>query len=128
MLGVCESACEKRTPKTKKLLLDIGAHVGETVHRFYRERPDAGQFDIYCFEPDPAAFKLLCANVGHIPNVACVNKALTGKTERRQLARGVAPDTSSARALHTLTHAELALVVVIVFVASLMARGFGLRP
>ena len=92
MLGVCESACEKRTPKTKKLLLDIGAHVGETVHRFYRERPDAGQFDIYCFEPDPEAFKLLCANVGHIPNVACVNKALTGKTERRQLARGSVND------------------------------------
>ena len=47
---------------------------------------------------------------------------------RRQLARGVTPDTSSARTLHALNHAELALVVVIVFVASLMARGFGLRP
>ena len=47
---------------------------------------------------------------------------------RRQLARGVTPDTSSARALHALNQAELALVVVIVFVASLMARGFGLRP
>ena len=47
---------------------------------------------------------------------------------RRQLARGVTPDTSSARTLHALNHAELALVVVVVFVASLMARGFGLRP
>ena len=47
---------------------------------------------------------------------------------RRQLARGVTPDTSSARTLHALNQAELALVVVVVFVASLMARGFGLRP
>lgn len=47
---------------------------------------------------------------------------------RRQLARGETPDTSSASTLSTLNHAELALVIVIVFVASLMTRGFGLRP
>jgi putative membrane protein len=40
---------------------------------------------------------------------------------------GGTPDTSGARALYTLNHVELALVVVIVFVASFMARGFGLR-
>jgi putative membrane protein len=36
-------------------------------------------------------------------------------------------DTSSARALYQVNHVELALVVVMVFVASFMARGFGLR-
>ena len=46
---------------------------------------------------------------------------------RRRLARGRTPDTSRARALYVLSHVEMALVVVIVFVASLMARGFGLR-
>ena len=46
---------------------------------------------------------------------------------RRQLARGASPDTHAARTLYTLSHAEMALVVVIVFVASFMARGFGLR-
>jgi putative membrane protein len=46
---------------------------------------------------------------------------------RRQLGRGETPDTSSARALARLNHAELALAVLIVFVASFMARGFGAR-
>jgi len=39
--------------------------------------------------------------------------------------RGLWPDTSHARALYVINHAELALVVLIVFVASFMARGFG---
>ncbi|HXJ82332.1 MAG TPA: DUF2214 family protein [Candidatus Methylomirabilis sp.] len=40
-------------------------------------------------------------------------------------ARGLWPDTSRARALYVVNHVEMALVVVIVFVASFMARGFG---
>ncbi len=46
---------------------------------------------------------------------------------RRALGRGQVPDTSRARALYLVNHIEMALVVVIVFVASFMARGFGLR-
>jgi putative membrane protein len=46
---------------------------------------------------------------------------------RGQLRRGETPDTSRARALYGISHAQMALVVVIVFVASFMARGFGLR-
>jgi putative membrane protein len=46
---------------------------------------------------------------------------------RRQVARGQAPDTSAARALYALTHAEMALVVAMVFVAAFMARGVGAR-
>ena len=45
---------------------------------------------------------------------------------RIQRGRGQAPDTSSAVAFWVLTHVEMSLVVVIVFVASFMARGFGL--
>ena len=40
-------------------------------------------------------------------------------------ARIVSIDTSAARTLYTLNHVELAIVVVMVFVASLMARGVG---
>jgi putative membrane protein len=40
---------------------------------------------------------------------------------------GGTPDTSAARALYQVNHVELALVVVMVFVASFMARGFGMR-
>jgi putative membrane protein len=46
---------------------------------------------------------------------------------RSTLRAGGTPDTSAARTLFQLSHAELALVVVMVFVASFMARGFGLR-
>jgi putative membrane protein len=46
---------------------------------------------------------------------------------RRERARGRAPDTSSARALYVISHAQMALVILIVFVASFMARGFGAR-
>ena len=46
---------------------------------------------------------------------------------RRVLGAGGTPDTSAARALFHLNHVELALIVVIVFVASFMARGYGLR-
>ena len=44
---------------------------------------------------------------------------------RAQLGRGLQVDTSSAPRLYTLNHIELALVVVMVFVAGMMARGIG---
>jgi putative membrane protein len=40
------------------------------------------------------------------------------------LRSGRAPDTSSTAALYVINHVELVLVVVIVFVASFMARGY----
>jgi putative membrane protein len=46
---------------------------------------------------------------------------------RIQRGRGLAPDTSRAGVFHVLNHVEMALVVVMVFVASFMARGFGLK-
>jgi len=46
---------------------------------------------------------------------------------RSTLRAGGTPDISAAPTLFRLSHAELALVVVMVFVASFMARGFGLR-
>src|SRR5262245_9263650 len=42
-------------------------------------------------------------------------------------AKGETPDTSRANALATINHVEIAIVVVIVFVASFLARGFGRR-
>ena len=44
---------------------------------------------------------------------------------RIQLGRGLPVDTLVARRLYTLNHIELALVVVMVFVAGMMARGIG---
>jgi putative membrane protein len=46
---------------------------------------------------------------------------------RMALGRGAAPDLAHAPLYATLSWIEAALVVAIVFVASFMARGFGLR-
>jgi FkbM family methyltransferase len=63
----------------RKVFIDIGGHLGETVRRFYREVSDAGEYDIYTFEPDLETFKLLDANVGHIKNVNIVNAMMGTK-------------------------------------------------
>ena len=44
---------------------------------------------------------------------------------RVALRNGGTPDTSSARALYSVTHAEMAVVILMVFIAAFMARGFG---
>lgn len=46
---------------------------------------------------------------------------------RVQLRRGEPPDTSRARTFYVLNHAEMGIVVVMVFAASFLARGFGQR-
>lgn len=43
---------------------------------------------------------------------------------RRTLRQGRTPDTTSAPTLFKISHAEMALVLIIVFVAAFMARGF----
>ena len=62
-----------RRPKGRKLFIDVGSHLGESVRRFYREVEDADLYEIYCFEPDMETFKQLDANVGHIKNVNLIN-------------------------------------------------------
>jgi putative membrane protein len=44
---------------------------------------------------------------------------------RIALRQGAVLDTSSARGLYVVNHVEMALVVLMVFVAAFMARGFG---
>jgi putative membrane protein len=46
---------------------------------------------------------------------------------RMAIRRGGSPDLESAPLYRSLSHAEFGLVVVIVFVAAFMARGFGMR-
>ena len=46
---------------------------------------------------------------------------------RIQRSRGRALSTSRAHTLYVINHIEMGLIVVIVFIASFMARGFGLR-
>jgi len=46
---------------------------------------------------------------------------------RAELRRGQTPDTSVARGLYLVNHMEMGLIVLMVFVAAFMARGFGAR-
>ena len=46
---------------------------------------------------------------------------------RRACRRGQTPVTACARRLYVINHVQMGLVVLMVFVASLMARGVGLR-
>jgi FkbM family methyltransferase len=91
MIEVCRQVLNHRDGG-RKVFLDVGAHVGETVRRFFRERPDAGEYEIYAFEPDPEIFKKLFAVVGSIPNVHCVCAALASAAGTRMLHRGKAND------------------------------------
>lgn len=52
---------------------------------------------------------------------------LTFMSWRARQSRGQAPDTSPARVFYLINHVEMGLVVVIVFVASFMARGVGAK-
>jgi putative membrane protein len=45
---------------------------------------------------------------------------------RIQLKYGQAPDTSRAHTFYLVNHVQMALVIVMVFVAAFMARGFGM--
>ncbi len=54
-----------------------------------------------------------------------VQPMLTFIRWRSQLRNDLPVDTSTARRLYATNHIELAIVVVMVFVASFMARGFG---
>lgn len=84
MKKIFESVIRKEKPKTKKLFIDIGGHLGESVLRFYREVEDADEYRIITFEPEPNTFKKLQANIGHIKNVFPVQAAIAdfeGKIE-----------------------------------------------
>lgn len=73
--NVFESIMPKKSKK-RKVFIDIGAHTGETVRRFFREVPDADEYEIYSFEPDYETFKKLDVCVGHIENVNLINAML----------------------------------------------------
>jgi len=69
----------------KKLFIDLGAHEGDSIEKFYNQVPDADKYDIISFEANPTAFNKLCHNVEQAGyrNVTTVNMAVgihTGMT------------------------------------------------
>uniref|UniRef100_A0A6M3K231 Putative methyltransferase n=1 Tax=viral metagenome TaxID=1070528 RepID=A0A6M3K231_9ZZZZ len=65
-------------PTKRKVFIDIGGHLGETVRRFYREVEDARFWEIHSFEPHPVCFRKLCEVTRRMKNVSCYETAMVG--------------------------------------------------
>jgi FkbM family methyltransferase len=59
----------------RKVFIDIGAHLGQSVKRFYKEVDDADCYEIFCFEPEKKTFEVLSDRLGKFKNVTLINKA-----------------------------------------------------
>jgi FkbM family methyltransferase len=62
----------------RKVFLDIGAHIGESVGRFFTQVKNPDSWYIYCFEPLVESWEILRKNVAGFPRVRCYCKAITG--------------------------------------------------
>lgn len=87
----------ERKSQRRKVLIDLGGHLGETVRRFYKEVVDARFYDIFTFEPHKECFKKLQSVLSRLPNVTFRNKAVVKtsdgqKHEMRQLYPGKVND------------------------------------
>jgi len=80
---IYESILNKK-PTKRKVLLDIGGHLGETVRRFYREVEDARFYEIYTFEPVPSCHKSLLSNLSRMKNVNVINSLVIGTNEEHR--------------------------------------------
>lgn len=74
------------TMERRKVFLDVGAHHGESVCRFFRAvgAIDYWTWRVHCFEPNPACFAELLKNHGKIKNISFHNMALTGRMPQGQ--------------------------------------------
>lgn len=70
----------------KKLFIDLGAHNGDSIDKFYAQVSDANEYDIIAFEPNPIMFEILNHSIvsHNYKNVTTINMAagtFTGVTE-----------------------------------------------
>ena len=63
-------------PGQRKVLVDIGGHIGESISSLYQQVDDAAKYQIFSFEPHPIAFKQLTQNSQQLKNVQLINKAM----------------------------------------------------
>ena len=60
----------------RKVFIDIGGHLGESVLKFYQEVDDAAEYQIFSFEPLPDAFTQLTQNTHRLKNCQLLNLAV----------------------------------------------------
>ena len=65
----------------KKIFIDLGGHVGETVQAFYKDVQDAKDWQIYSWEPLPSVLSKLKEVAKQYKNVEIVEAVASNKTE-----------------------------------------------
>ncbi|AWL10332.1 hypothetical protein HME7025_02492 [Aquirufa nivalisilvae] len=65
---------------SNSVVIDCGANVGAIMKPLLKYEPS-----IYCFEPNPVAFKQLSENLGTAPNLHLINKAVGIETKTAKL-------------------------------------------
>ena len=101
---------EQRRPSARQLLgplRHVALHVGQ--------HPPLGGVDEALGDDAPDRLYLVASGAADLDGL--------GGQMDGHAADGRLPDTTNARRLYAITHAEMALVLVIVFVAAFMARG-----
>ncbi len=79
-------------PVSRPVILDVGAHKGETARRLVKRFPQA---NIHSFEPHPDSFKTMRENVAPWPNITPVNVACGSASGRQKLFTNSASFTNS---------------------------------
>ena len=62
------------------IVIDCGAHIGNITQRLFKSGAT-----IYCFEPNPYAFKVLQDRFSNIENVHCIQRGVSDKNGRMKL-------------------------------------------
>lgn len=60
----------------EKIYIDCGGYDGDTVELFIKNYPEANQFKIFCFEPNPELFEKIKKNTSNHENIVIYNKAV----------------------------------------------------
>ena len=77
----------------KRIFIDLGSHVGESVKFFRKHHPQGNEFEIYCFEPLPANIEKLKA-MNPVWNINIIEAAATNYTGKMRLFTGMSESGS----------------------------------
>jgi len=75
MLKIAKKVLQRKSQR-RKVLIDLGGHLGETVRRFYKEVPDARFYEIFTLEPHPACFEKMKQVLERMKNVEFIPRAI----------------------------------------------------
>ncbi|MHC4526260.1 MAG: FkbM family methyltransferase [Planctomycetota bacterium] len=80
----------------RKVFIDLGGHVGETVRRFYKEVDDANRYEIHTFEPHPESMKKMKLTCGELMNVVFHQAVVSAVTRFREMWMGSVNDADGS--------------------------------